>query len=55
MNRLQNIPLKGNVLFLCDVFLQETAGAMWSNAAKETEKLCDNYEKREEKTVKIPR
>ena len=55
MNRLQNIPLKGNVLFLCSAFLQVATEKMWPNATKETEKLCDNYEKREEKTVKIPR
>lgn len=55
MNRLQNIPLKGNVLFLCNVFFRAATEAMRSNAAREVVKLCDNYEKREENTVKIPR
>lgn len=55
MNRLQNIPLKGNVFFLCSAFLQVATEKMRSDAAKEATKMCDNYEKREEKTVKSPR
>lgn len=55
MNRLQNIPLKGNVLFLCSGFLPAADMDTRLYKANAAVKKGEYYEKREEKNAKSPR